>query len=103
MRKNNFTNNVAIFGGGGIYFQNKILKESPYRSNIFKENKAQFANDFYTFPASVRFQDDLKYKSWVNRSAYSLNIIPGLTQINLNFSIVDYYGQNLRLLNRYYF
>ena len=81
---------------------NKILKESPYNYNIFRLNKALFANDFYTFPIKVRFQDDNKFKSWVNKSSYAITIIPGFTQINLNFSVVDYYGQTI-LVNRFFF
>ena len=101
LKNNLFDNNTAIYGGGGIYFKNKILKESPYKFNKFLRNKALFASDFYTFPIKVRFQDD-KFKSWVNKSTYTMTLIPGFTQINLNFSIVDYYGQILKL-NRFFF
>ena len=101
MINNTFENNHAIYGGGGIYFMNKLLKESPYQSNTFSHNKALFANDFYTFPLKVRFQDDKKYKSWVSKSSYAITIIPGFTQINLNFSVIDYYNQTI-FLNRFY-
>ena len=101
---NVFYNNHAIYGGGGIYFKNKILKFSPYQlNNTFKENKALFANDFYTFPIKVLFQDNRNFKSWVKNSNYVMNITPGITQINLNFSVVDYYGQTLKTMNRYFF
>ena len=91
-----------MFGGGGIYFKNKLLKESPYKFNTFIRNKASFANDFCTFPMKVRFKDDKNFKSWFNKSSYTIKLIPGMTQINLSFSVVDYYGQILKL-NRFLF
>ena len=99
---NVFQYNFASFGGAGIYFKNKILKQSPSQFNTFSHNKALFANDFYTFPIKVRFQDDRNFKSWINKSIYSITIIPGITQINLNFFVVDYYGQTLKSLNRFF-
>ena len=101
LRNNVLENNYAVLGGGGIYFKNIILKESPLKFNTFRQNKALFANDFYTFPIKVRFQDDNNFKSWVNKSSYAIKIIPGFTQINLNFFVVDYYGQTLLTLNRF--
>ena len=103
LMNNIFENNIAINGGGGIYFKNQILKESPSKFNTFKGNKAFFANDFYTFPIKVIFQNDKNFKSWVNKSSYAITIIPGFTEINLNFSIIDYYGQTMKLVNRFYF
>ena len=102
LQKNVFENNNAIKGGGGIFFKNKVLKDSPYKFNTFSKNTAFFANDFYTFPIKVRFQDDKKFKSWVNKSSYTITIIPGITKIDLKFSVVDYYGQTLKL-NRFFF
>ena len=102
LKNNIFENNYAILGGGGIYFKNKILPESPYKYNTFRLNTAFFANDFYTLPLEVRFQDDRNFKSWINKSIYSITIIPGITQINLNFFVVDYYGQTLKSLNRFF-
>ena len=89
MRNNIFKENLAIYGGGGIYFKNRISKESPSEFNTFSQNKALFANDFYTFPIQVRFQDDQNFKSWKNKTSYAITIVPGITQINLNFSVVD--------------
>ena len=101
LKNNLFENNFAIYGGAGIYFKNKILKESPDKFNKFIGNKAFYANDFCTFPIKVRFQDDKLFKSWLKKSSYTMTLIPGITQINLNFSIVDYYGQTLKL-NRFF-
>jgi len=33
--------------------------------------------------------------SWINKSKYSLDIIPGVTNINLQFFVVDFYGQTI--------
>ena len=101
LKNNVFDNNYAIYGGGGIYFKNKILKESPYKFNTFTRNNAFFANDFYTFPIRVRFQADKIFKSWVNKYSYAITIIPGITQINLSFSVVDYYNQTMKSVNRF--
>ena len=101
---NVFVNNIAYLGGGGIYFHNKLLKESPRANNKFINNTAYFANDFYTFPIRLHFQDSLYYKSMVNKSTYALNIIPGITNIKLlHFDLVDYYDQPIKSLNNRYF
>ena len=102
LKNNVFYNNSAIIGGAGIYFKNKILKESPSKFNTFSHNTAFFANDFYTFPIKLHFQDDKNYKSWVNKSSFSITFIPGITKINLNFSVVDYSGQTLKSVNRFF-
>ena len=99
LKYNIFYNNSAIYGGGGIYFTNKILPESPSKSNSFSKNTA---HDFYTFPTKILFQDDRNFKSWVNKYSYNITIIPGITEINLNLSIRDYYG-NILKLNRFLF
>ena len=101
LKNNIFERNFAIFGGGGIFFRNTLLKDSPYLSNTFQGNKALFANDFYTFPVKINFQDDGNFKSWVNKSKYAIKMVPGITKINLNFAIVDYYGQTLKSLSRF--
>ena len=101
MKNNVFTNNSAIYGGAGIYFKDKLLKESPDKFNIFSGNKAFFAPNFYTFPRKVYFQDDKNFKSWISKSRYAMTLIPGITQINLNFSVVDYYGQTVKSVNRF--
>ena len=102
MKNNVFKHNFAVSGGGGIFFKNKILKESPYEFNTFSNNQALFANDFYTFPIKVRFQDEKYFKSWKNKSSYSITIIPGITSLNLNFSVVDFYGQIIRSIKGYF-
>ena len=101
MKNNVFTNNSAIYGGAGIYFKDKVLKESPDKFNTFSGNKAFFAPNFYTFPRKVYFQDDNHFKSWISKSRYTMTLIPGITQINLNFFVVDYYGQTVKSVNRF--
>ena len=102
MKNNVFKHNFAVFGGGGIYFKNKILIKSPYEFNTFSNNQALFANDFYTFPVKVRFQDDKYFKSWKNKSRYSITVVPGITNFHLNFSVVDFYGQTIKSINGYF-
>ena len=99
LMQNVFERNTAIAGGGGIYFNDTLLKESPYKYNIFHQNEAFFANDFYTFPVRVQFQDENNFKSWKNKSMYVMKIIPGISEVNILFAVVDYYGQILKLIN----
>ena len=103
LKNNVFHNNSAIYGGAGIYFKDKLLQESPNKYNTFIDNKAFFAPDFYTFPRKVYFQDDKHFQSWVSKSKYTITLIPGITQINLNFSLVDSYGQTIKSVNRFFF
>ena len=103
MKKNLFQNNSAIYGGAGIYFKDKLLEELPDKFNTFNDNKAYFAPNFYTFPRKVYFQDDNHFQSWLSKARYNMTLIPGISQINLNFSLVDYYGQTVKSVNRYVF
>ena len=90
MTTNVFKNNRAQFGGGGVYFNNKLLVESPNKYNIFESNKADFADDFFTLPIRIRFNG--------NKTSID-NVVPGVTSIQLNFEIIDYYNQTIRSLN----
>ena len=99
LTNNNFLNNIAYIGGGGIYFNNKLLNVSPYRNNKFSGNQAYFANDFYSFPIRMRFTDNKKFYSLANTSSYHLNLVPGTSNIYLYFEIIDYYNQTIESLN----
>ena len=103
LKNNFFHNNSAIYGGAGIYLKDKLLKESPDKFNTFSYNKAFFAPNFYTSPRKVYFQDDQHFRSWVSKSEYTMTLIPGITKINLNFSLVDNYGQTVKSVNRFLF
>ena len=103
LKNNVFHNNSAIYGGAGIYLKDKLLKESPDKFNTFSSNKAFFAPNFYTSPRKVYFQDDKHFQSWVSKSKYTMTLIPGITQIDLNFSLVDNYGQTVKSVNRFHF
>lgn len=97
LSNNLFKNNVALFGGGGIYFNNKILIESPRENNIFQDNTAHFANDFLTFPMRLALvQSNL---SKTRQKPYSLTIVPGMTEISLHFEVIDYFGQTIESIN----
>ena len=99
LMNNVFQRNTAINGGGGIYFNDALLNESPYKYNTFHQNEAFFANDFYTFPVRLQFQDENNFKSWKNKSMYVMTIIPGMSEFNIFFDVIDYYGQILKLIN----
>jgi len=103
LTRNIFQNNFAYLGGAGIYFNNKLLLESPIKTNYFNRNKALFAHDFYTFPIRVHFTANNNFMSWINKSKYSLDLVPGVTNINLQFFVVDYYGQTILSLPSRFF
>ena len=90
--------------GAAIYFNNTVLAESPMENNIFIGNKAAiFANDFYTFPVrAVYFNDEEKNLMKYKYVAFN-NVVPGITNINLNFAVVDYYGQIIKSLEQMFF
>ena len=96
LMNNYFINNSAMLGGGGIYFSNKLLAQSPYQNNDFIYNTASFANDFLTFPTRIKLTN---YKILNKKKAYSLTVIPGITQTSLEFDLVDYYGQTIKSIN----
>ena len=104
LTNNTFENNSAYFGGGAIYFNNKLPDVSPDQNNIFNGNKAYFANDFYTFPMRLRFKDNMEFDSLINTSTYSFIVVSGITKINLYFQVLDFYNQTIKSLNgRFYF
>lgn len=96
---NTFKNNHALLGGGGIFFKNKLLTESPYQCNFFDGNSAEFANDFFTFPMRMKFFDNQSFDSTINKTIFSLSLVPGITKIKLFFEVIDYYGQTIKSLN----
>ena len=97
--KNYFKNNSAVLGGGGIYFENKLLPESPYHSNEFKDNKAYFANDFFTYPFRLQLTNNKSFHYSKIKKTYYFNVIPGITMTSLYFDLVDYYGQTVKSMN----
>ena len=101
--KNNFKNNSAILGGGGIYFNNKLLGESPYQNNIFKDNKAYFANDFFTYPVRLQLTNYKSFHYSKTKQSYYFNVVPGITLTSLYFNVVDNYGQTIKSMNGEFF
>jgi len=99
LNQNIFKNNSALLGGGGIYFQNKLLSESPYQNNHFIDNTADFANDFLTYPVRLKLIQNKTFQSSKNKKAYSISVVPGITQTSLYFNVVDYYDQTIKSLN----
>jgi len=103
LAKNYFKNNSAIVGGGGIYFNNKLLGESPYQNNIFKDNKAYFANDFFTYPVRLQLTNYKSFYYSKTKQSYYFNVVPGITLTSLYFNVVDNYGQTIKSMNGEFF
>ena len=104
LTSNIFENNLAKLAGAAIYFNNSILVESPKQNNVFIGNKAAlFANDFYTFPVRTIYFDGQEKNLTKYKYLALKNVLPGITNITLNFLILDYYGQIIKSLNGRYF
>ena len=74
------------------------------KNNIFIGNKAAiFANDFYTFPLRAVFFNDEQKNLMKYKYVSFNNVVPGITNINLNFVVVDYYGQSIKSLDLMFF
>ena len=101
--RNYFKNNSALLGGGGIYFANKLLPESPYENNEFKDNKAAFANDFITYPVRLQLTNNKSFRYAKYKKAYYFKVVPGITMTSLYFDVVDYYGQTINSINGGFF
>ena len=97
IKNNTFKNNYAVYGGAGIYFNNKLPLKPIQDENLFIDNKAEFANDFYTFPCRLRLKQN--NNDFFKTSTNLLKIIPGYTIFNLDFEIVDYFNQTIESLN----
>ncbi len=100
LNENSFENNIAFYEGGGIFiknnFQNFILNKT---SNKFHSNIAAFGNDYASTPNKLR----LKQKSYTFRtSLFNISVIPGITNVNLNFEILDFFNQTITTLNGRY-
>ena len=102
LKGDTFQNNFASIAAGAIYFNYTVLIESPRKNNIFIGNKAAiYADDYCTFPLRVicsSKEDNNLTKSKKDFVKFD-DVIPGMTLLQMNFSVVDYYGQIIKTLN----
>ena len=84
---NNFINNFALYGGAGLYIENNFYNFFPNKNNFFIGNKAYYGNDFITSPFRLKLMN--------KKTNENNKIIPGISQISLDFSIIDYYNNTL--------
>ena len=100
LNENSFENNIAFYEGGGIFiknnFENFIFKKT---SNKFTNNKAEFGNDYASSPNKLRLKNTSKT---FHGSLFSISVIPGITNVNLNFEILDFFDQITTTLNGRY-
>lgn len=87
---NEFNSNFAIRGAAGIFLKNHFEKITLATHNIFKNNKASYANDYSTTP----FRLEIKNKNFkTSKKITNLIIVPGITNLQLDFQFLDYFGQ----------
>ena len=94
LNNNSFENNFAFNGAAGIYLNNKFEQIDPLKNNSFKNN---IGFNLESPPFKIRLNSsnfDL-YKTGRN----ALNLIPGISNLSLNFKIVDYYGHHISYFN----
>ena len=95
---NYFEKNMAKYGGAAIYFENNFEKFLPLQANTFFGNIALFAKDVTTSPFRMNLLYQ-KYDSQTNNKLLQLNVIPGITEIDLYFTLLDYYNQKISSIN----
>ena len=94
LNNNNFENNFAAHGAAGIYFNNKFEQINPFKNNTFKNN-VMFNVESPPFKFRLNYSNIDFYK----KGKISLNLIPGISNLNLIFKIVDYYGNYISYYN----
>ena len=81
---NRFINNFALFGGDGLYLENNFYNFFPNSANSFIGNKAYYGNNFITSPFRLKLMN--------KKTNENYKIIPGISQLSFDFSIIDYYN-----------
>lgn len=100
LQNNQFLNNIALYGGGAIYFQNKFDLMKFKKENFFFLNSAQYGNDYATRPIRFQLFNNKRFSEYSNKKQqYILQIIPGQTEINLNFQLLDYFENHITSIN----
>ena len=82
---NIFINNIATYVGGGLFFENNFYNIIPNKTNIYTKNQAIYGNDYATSPFRIKIINPKRLRS--------LTLIPGITEINFAFRILDFYNQ----------
>lgn len=99
LENNLFFGNYAQLGGGSLYLSNSYDKISVLK-NKYVENKAEYGDNFTTRPFRVNLYKLNDQRNFVDaHRLYSLQIIPGITNLKLKFHILDYYSQKILTLN----
>lgn len=100
---NIFINNKAKLAGGAIYMEKHYQRIDPFFNNTFRNNLGLFGNDVSSPPFKMIMSYDGKILfQKLTKSYLYKNIVPGISSINLNFIIVDYYEQEIISLDQGY-
>ena len=99
---NLFESNYAILGGAGLFMETNFYKIKIEENNKFINNYALYGNDYSSPPFRMKcMQKNNKnlFYTQKNQSLNKITIMPGITNINLYFVILDYFGQYVKSLN----
>lgn len=99
LTNNTFFENIAFFGGGCLYISNYFNK-IVLTKNIYKSNQADYGQDYTTKPFRVALYSNSHKKKFIEKNKlYSIAVVPGISEIDLHFHILDYYDQKIAHLN----
>ncbi len=101
LKENLFLNNSAEVCGGILYFKKFPPSNNYAEDNFYKDNRASYGKDFCSLPTKIRLRidnsDNFYYES------VSLKVIPGITNMSLNFYFLDFFNQETKDINNGYY
>ena len=99
---NSFIKNFARYGAA-VYLANKFNEINIFDTNLFFHNYAIYGtNDTGSPPFRLKLCKSQNCDKFYQKSLSSFSMIPGISNITLNFEIVDYYGQAINYYNGSY-
>ena len=102
LESNTFKDNKAKYGVAGVYYASNYDNIDPFKNNSFINNLALYGNDVGTMPYQIRLINNINNNLLRNKKQYNLNMISGVSTINLIFNVLDYYGQVMKSLSGSY-
>ena len=100
LRNNIFKSNQARVAGAGLFLQDNFDKIFPKIDNVFSGNIADFCEDYCSKAFRLKMLSNPKKNPFfIDHIQTSLNVTPGITNINFTFQIMDYFGQSMRGYN----
>ena len=92
MNQNTFINNSASVCGAVLYFKQLSPSNNYLLENVYNNSTASYGKDFCSFPTHIKLQSD-NYDNIIDDELKIFKIIPGFTNLNLNFILLDFFDQ----------